>query len=653
GEGEEEAPLEESPEQRRERLASRVAALAALRGIVAAVLDASPPEGADAAALVAGARRFIADCARSAGRFDAFAAERLREELDEMAHWLDRTGGGLPQEVRAWLETLPGATRVAGSGPRPGCLHVDALRSGGHTGRPHLFVVGLDDARFPGAGLQDPLLLDGERRRLDETLPTAAGRLEETIRDFGRLLGRQRGEVTLSWSSRAVVEDAERFPSAALLDVFREVRGAPGAELHELLAAAGRPASFAPEGTERALDEGEWRLWRFTADAAVANPGEVLARRAPHLARGLAAAAARAGDAFTAWDGRVPLAGADLDPASPAGAVLSSNGLETAGACPRRFFYHYALGLELPEELPVDPARWLDPLTTGSLLHELFEEFVREILRVGRYADVERARDTILSMLERSLDRYRLRFPVPSPSVYARERDQLVLAAETFVREEHRWVLATGSEPVYLEASLGLPPGTHATALDDPEALPVELPDGRTIRVRGRIDRIDHRAAAGGGWEIWDYKTGSTWGFDRADPFPEGRKIQPHLYLRLVERRLRAAVDPGAVVRSFGYFFPGAKGRGARLRWEAAKLAGGAAVLAELCAIIAAGAFAATTDERKDCGWCDYRRACGDVGAQAAASRRKILAGEPLLAALARLRAASLGTAGDGEGGGE
>jgi ATP-dependent helicase/nuclease subunit B len=652
-EGDDEARGEESPEQRRERLGRRVAETEALRGIVAGLLEVSPADDAPAAVLVAEARRFLESCARSTDRLDNFAAERLSDELEEMENWLGRAGAGPPQDVRAWLEAMPAEIAVGGSGPRAGCLHVDRMPGGGHTGRSHTFVIGLDDGRFPGAGLQDPLLLDGERRRLDEAMPTAASRLEENVRDFRRLLGRLRGSLTLSWPSRAVVEDADRAPSQAVLDVFRQVRDAPEAGLEDLLAAAGPPASFAPETGACALDPDEWRLWRFTTDETVANAGEVLERHAPHLARGRAAAAERAGTSFTAWDGRVPAAGAALDPASPTGIVLSSNGLETAGACPRRFFYRYALAIEPPDELAVDPSRWLDAPTSGSLLHELFEEFVREILRVGRYADVERARDTIHTMLERKLEDYRSRYPVPSMAVYVREREQLVTAADTFVREERQHVLETGSEPVYLEASFGLPPGGHATALDHPDPVPVELPDGRTIRTRGRVDRIDHRAVAAGGWAIWDYKTGGTWGYDRADPFPEGRKIQPYVYLRMVERRLRESVDRGAEVRSFGYFFPGARGKGERLAWERARLAGGGAVLAELCAIIAGGAFAATTDDRRDCAWCDYRRACGDTAAQAAATRRKVLSGEPLLAGIGRLRAKSLGRGGEDEGGGK
>ena len=53
---------------------------------------------------------------------------------------------------------------MGGLGPRGGCLHVAHVLAGGHSGRPHTFIVGLDDGRFPGVGLQDPILLDEERR---------------------------------------------------------------------------------------------------------------------------------------------------------------------------------------------------------------------------------------------------------------------------------------------------------------------------------------------------------------------------------------------------------------------------------------------------------------------------------------------------------
>ncbi len=632
------------PEVQRERLVRHLAELDFIRDLVGRLVGLSPPPGAGGGALVESARRFLATCARGAGRFDSFAAQKLREELEGMAHWLERVGGGAAADVRAWLTMLPAEARVAGSGPQPGCLHVDHVRTGGHSGRPHTFIVGLDDARFPGAGLQDPLLLDDERQRLGAAMPTAGRRLEESVQGFKRLLGRLRGTATLSWPSRDVVEDSERFPSQVVLDAFRMAHSAPEAGQAELARAAGTPTSFAPESPIRALDLGEWWLWRFSGDTVVLNAGEVLAQRAPHLVRGLEATLQRNGDAFTAWDGRVPQAGADLDIYSPSGAVLtllSSNGLETTGSCPRKFFYRYPLAIAPPEEFIVDPERWLDPLLTGSLLHELFEEYVREIVGTGWPADFSRGRALILRMLEKKLAGYLALYPSPSPAAFARERELLVLAAETLVREEERHALQTGSGPVYLEASLGMKPGNHGTALDDPGPIQVELPDGRSIRTRGRVDRID-RVGDSGDWEIWDYKAGGTWGYDRVDPFPEGRKIQPYLYPRMVENRLRATVDPRAVVRSFGYFFPGSKGRGERIGWDAGRLAAGGEVLARICRIIAAGAYVATTTADKDCGYCEYRAACGDVAAQAAASVRKIQSGEPLLAPFGELRAKSL-----------
>ena len=96
---------------------------------------------------------------------------------------------------------------------------------GGHSGRPYTFIVGLDDSRFPGAGSQDPLLLDGERHSISESLPTAASELEEKIDDFYRLLARLRGKVVLSFPGRDVSDDREKFPSPLLLAAYRVVSG--------------------------------------------------------------------------------------------------------------------------------------------------------------------------------------------------------------------------------------------------------------------------------------------------------------------------------------------------------------------------------------------------------------------------------------------
>jgi hypothetical protein len=86
-------------------------------------------------------------------------------------------------------------------------------------------IIGLDDSRFPGAGLQDPVLLDNERRVLSPALVTAAARLEQRLGDFTRLVARLRGKLTLSFCARSVDDDREMFPSGPVLAAYRIISG--------------------------------------------------------------------------------------------------------------------------------------------------------------------------------------------------------------------------------------------------------------------------------------------------------------------------------------------------------------------------------------------------------------------------------------------
>lgn len=633
---------EEVLKARREQIERDLAAFGVLRRLCARLIEIAPAAAVSDLDLVVASRRFLETSARAVSRLDRFAAEKLCQEMEAMVDWLTRDRGGPAAEIRAWLAALPRETKVLGSGPRPGCLHVDRLTGGGHSGRPQTFIVGLDDGRFPGAGLQDPLLLDRERIRLSPELPTAADRLGESVRNFARLLGRLRGTVTLSWPSRHLTEDRDLFPSPVLLDAFRSREGDSTADQAELRRRLGPPASFAPATPAEGLDLSEWWLWRLTGAEEVENTAELLARHTPNLERGREAAAARAGAAFTAWDGFVPRAGALLDPTAATGKVLSAGGLETAGACPLRFFFKYALEIAPPEELVIEETRWLDPLRRGSLLHELFEDFMRELIAAGRLPSFERDRPRLIALFEAKIAAALDDCPPPSTAVFQREREEFTTIAETFLRDEEDFCREARSTPAFLEASLGLPPGKHGTAIDTLEPVFVPLPGGGGIRTRGRVDRIDRIGEAPGTWAIWDYKTGGTYGYERADPFVEGRKIQPYLYVRMVEQRLRGEIGPAETVRSFGYFFPGLKAMGNRYLWAAERLDGGGAILELLCRGIAAGAFVATTDPGKDCGICDYRRICGDLIALGAFSRRKITAANPALASFRQLRAASL-----------
>jgi len=593
--------------------ADTVAAFVALRRQVSGLLDVTPDRDAPPRQLVTGAREFLRTCARATNKLDQFAVQKLDQELGDVEHWLsvdDEVG----LNIWDWLEQLPAETRVLGSGPRSGCLHVDSLWSGGHAGRPHNFVLGLDDGRFPGAVLQDPLLLDSERRQLSENLPTAAQHLQEAGQKFEQLLARLRGQVHLSFACRSLDDDREMFPSPLLLPLFRRLTGRVGADQNDLLKELPPAECFAPAAPERCLNTVEWWLWRLTGDEQVHAPESLVFAHYPHLRRGRQATEQRELAEFTNFDGFVPEAGQDLDPMQPTGVVLSPSGLQTLGACPRRFYFQYALEIKPPDDIALDPDRWLDPLAWGSLLHELFEDFLRELLDAGRLPSTKRDLPRLLQLLDTKITKYEDLIPPPNRSSRERQCSELKRTAETFLREEEEYCAATQSVPIYLEASLGMPCFGHGTELDTEEPVAIALPDGQVIRVRGRVDRIDRVGPAQQQvYSIWDYKTGSSWGYDRANPFHEGRSMQAFLYVMMVGHRLRQTVSPRAQVKSFGFFFPGVKAAGERIDWAAAELKGGGEVLAQLCRTVTAGAFVATNNHQDDCKFCDYRPICGDV----------------------------------------
>jgi hypothetical protein len=636
---------DEDGEPRPDRLVSlqrQLRASQSLDVLCESLLACTPTNPSNQPEVLAGALQFLNSLARTVNQIDRFAVLKLAGEISEMQQWLKLGDGDISFDAREWLSRLPSEARVLGSGPRPGCLHVAHTNSGGHTGRPHTFIIGLDDSRFPGAGLQDPLLLDSERRKLSPELITAADRLEHKLGDFTRLLARLRGKLTLSFCTRSVDDDREMFPSGPVLAAYRLLSGKHDGDQSDLsawLAQQSPPASFAPHDQAECLSGAEWWLWRLCGPTLVHDPGALVLQQFPHLAQGRRATAERRRTEFTAYDGRVEQAGPDLDPTRSDHQVLSANRLQKIGKCPLMYFFEYGLGITPPDELEVDPTVWLDALAEGLLLHELFETFIRELLTTERIPSSKRDEARLRELLDAQIDHYRELYPVPSESVFQRQRARLEQAAMTFLREEQRHCTREGSRPVYLEASLGMPAEEHGTPLDTLDPVPVKLTGGRQVQLRGRIDRID---LIGDGavktFAIWDYKTGSSWSYKRDDPFQQGRFLQPYLYVTMVTHRLRMAVDPDAAVRYFGFFFPGAKGRGERITWTGETLASGREILESLVQIVSSGAFSATNNV-EDCKFCNYRGVCGDVDAVVAASKAKLAVPEnQLLTPMRELR---------------
>ena len=192
------------------------------------LLEISPTADSAPEQLLAAAKKFLEELARSDTELDNYALKALLDDINDMAFWTDQDAEPMSLDLWEWLSSLPGTVRVGGSGPRPGRLHVAHALSGGHSGRNYTFVIGLDDSRFPGAGLNDPLLLDEERGKLSPKLRKASAELSLKMERFAKLQSRLRGTVTLGFSCLNLQEDREMFPSPVVLSAYRILVQQPG-----------------------------------------------------------------------------------------------------------------------------------------------------------------------------------------------------------------------------------------------------------------------------------------------------------------------------------------------------------------------------------------------------------------------------------------
>ncbi len=602
------------------RAEAQLPAWIALRTLADQLLKCAPDTGDSPDALIGKVADFLRTCSRSLNQFDAYSSQRMLDDIEELRSCLVKNPVNL--DAAQWLRGLALSTKVGGQGPRPGSIFAAPLHAGGFSGRSHTFIIGLDDSRFPGTGRQDPLMLDGERRRISKELPSGVERLSETSVDLTRLLARLRGNITLGYCCRSLTDDRELFPTPALLSAFRILSGNREAQLADFLAGLPEMASFAPPDPRHCASVGEWWLWRTCTAGPLADIGAVVSEHFPHLGRGLEAKRARASDRFTEYDGWVAEAGPDCDPSSPEAPALSATRLELLGKNPMEYFFQYVLGIKIPEEYQLDPSVWLDPSQQGELLHEVFRLFIVGCIQECRTPDFDRDKESLNNSLAAQVDAWTRKVPPLSRDVFERQVREMRRTADIFLRDAEQHSLE--STPLCCETVIGWSTPQEKTFLSRKEPVFLELPDGRAIRVRGRIDRVDELRGGEDLLTVWDYKTGRGLRDKESDPFRGGRRLQNLLYYMMVASLL-AEERPGARLVSFGYLFvhPRHFARRVVWTWSPEELTEGRRLLGFLCSMASSGCFPCSTD-KDDLKYSDYAPALGSTTAAVEDSKRKL-----------------------------
>ncbi len=457
------------------------------------------------------------------------------------------------------------------------------------------------------------MLLDEEMREpLDATLPVQKDRVR-TERLLLRLaVGAATDRLWLSYPRLEIAESRPRVPSFYALDVMRAITGRiPRQEtLQESAAATGGShlAWPAPAHPAEAIDDQEHDLsvlsvlLRTEPRAAVRGHAHYLLQLNECLKRSVTMRWARGRSQWTPYDGLTRVTGMTrplLDVKRLGAQAYSLSSLQRFAACPYQFLLASISRLAPFEER--EALEKLDPLTRGSIFHEMQAELFRELQQRGRLPVSPGDLDEALVVLDGVIAR-----------VAARQKDELAPAIDRVWESEiadiakdlRVWLrkqpAANDWRPEYFEFAFGLPDLEGR----DPRSRPGEaLVDGR-FRLRGSVDLIEQKRD-GALLRITDHKTGrsrTTW----KTVIGGGSLLQPVLYSLAVENVLGASVESGRL-----FYCTSAGGFTEHpIPINEANRRVGIEALEIIDRAIELGFLPAAPQERA-CTWCDFRPVCG------------------------------------------
>ena len=549
--------------------------------------------------LCAGLLEFLNKYVKILDEYDAFFVARAKEIFSQLGTYLQEDMAF--EEALGKLITIISNIRIKPSVPKPGCLHVAHYKSGARSGRTHTFIVGLDEGKFPERVMQDPVLLDEERKNLHSELELSQEKLHKNVYEMAALIASLRGKVRFSYSTYDAREERKTFPSSLLLQVFRIKEGNPNADYNEMQLALSQPVAFSGTGVN--LDQTDWWLNKLVDGVSLKDGMGIVKEYFPGLKEGLFAAERRASDDFSEYDGKVTVKGSDVDPRENKNLVMSCSMIEMIARCPFAYFLKHLLLIYKPEEVEKDMTLWLSPAQRGTLLHEVFKLYAEQMCKESKSIGFDKQKKVVLDILDKTVQEFKEEIPPPSDVVFQSEFTQLKRDAEVFLKINER----LETSPVMWEVSFGDNDETRAS---------ISLGDGTKISLRGRIDRIDK--ARESEYHVWDYKTGSSFGFDEKHYINGGTQIQHILYAEAAVKILQS-VDKNAKVTRSGYILPterGTKdGKGGILQKDVALKVKGQEALRIIFDIVKSGTFMRNV-KNEGCNLCDYSEICDGESSQ-------------------------------------
>ena len=408
------------------------------------------------------------------------------------------------------------------------------------------FVPGLAERLFPQKLREDPLLLDDLRREIGTELTMQDDRAEHERMLLRLAVGVATERLYVSFPRIETAEARARVPSFYALEVMRAVTGrVPDHQQLELEASEEANATLAwpaPQRPEDAIDDFEHDLsvlrLLMRSEGDVKGHAHYLLRLNDYVRRSASERWARARSPWSHYDGLVRVTDATrpfLQSQRLGARPYSVSALQNYAYCPYRFLLSAMYHLQ-PLEDP-EPIEHMDPLTKGSLFHEVLAEFFRA-LQQRQMMMATATMDGVLEILDATLMRVAANYAeLLAPAVDRVWHDE-VAGIRTDLRIWARELAgSTGWEPWLFEFGFGLPDALGR----DPNSRREPVTIDNRFLLRGAIDLIERKPGTKI-LRVTDHKTSKNRS-ERGSIIGHGQQLQPVIYSLAVEAATECTVE--------------------------------------------------------------------------------------------------------------
>jgi ATP-dependent helicase/nuclease subunit B len=472
-----------------------------------------------------------------------------------------------------------------------------------------VFVPGLAERLFPQKLREDPLLLDDLRSELAGSLTKQPDRADVERLLLRLAIGAAAERLYVSFPRIETSEARARVPSFYALEIMRAVTGrVPDHLTLERMAAHESRATLAwpaPDNAAEAIDDLEHdlsvlRRLMLSGDDMKGHARYMLTLN-DCLRRSVTERWARAEKRWSQFDGLVRTTDATrayLQTQRLTARAYSVSALQKYAACPYQFFLSAAYRLA-PLEEP-EPLQRMDPLTRGSLFHQVQAEFFRA-LQQQKLSITDEHMERVLGTLDDTLMRIAAEYYERlAPAIDRVWHDEIAA-----IRADLRvWIDRLANDPEFepwlFEFAFGLPgqPG------HDPESLPDPVTIGGKFVLRGSIDLVEKKPGTRI-LRVTDHKTSKNRS-QRNSIIGGGAQLQPVIYSLAVEEAKGFSVESARF--SYCTTAGGFTEHSVPITERTRRM--GIEVLEMIDRAVEMGMLPPAPNERV-CQWCDFLTVCG------------------------------------------